>query len=50
MGDFLRIVFLRTERWPPSALSIVLTKRGKHEGMIIPMCGVPSERAEDYLK
>src|SRR5262249_41384473 len=31
------------------ALGIVLTKRGKHQGMDIPMCGVPVERSEDYL-
>src|SRR6201991_4326478 len=30
-------------------LGIVLTKRGKHQGMDIPMCGVPVERSEDYL-
>ena len=27
----------------------MLTKRGKHEGQDIPMCGVPVERADDYL-
>ena len=27
----------------------MLTKRGKHQGMDIPMCGVPVERSEDYL-
>src|SRR4029079_15676196 len=30
-------------------LGIVLTKRGKHQGNDIPMCGVPVERSEDYL-
>ena len=34
---------------PRSALGIVLTKRGKHQGMDIPMCGVPVERSDDYL-
>src|SRR6201982_1718870 len=27
----------------------MLTKRGKHQGADIPMCGVPVERADDYL-
>src|SRR5207253_8547059 len=31
------------------ALGIVLTKRGKHRGRDIPMCGVPIERADEYL-
>ena len=28
----------------------MLTKRGKHQGEDIPMCGVPVDRAEDYLQ
>src|SRR5215212_716169 len=32
------------------APSIVLTKRGRHQGQDIPMCGVPVERADDYLQ
>src|SRR5208283_1535447 len=32
------------------ALGIMLTKRGKHLGEDIPMCGVPVERANDYLQ
>src|SRR6266545_4123134 len=31
------------------ALGIVLTKRGKHLGRDIPMCGVPIHRADEYL-
>src|SRR5690606_11912112 len=31
------------------ALGIVLTKRGKHLGRDIPMCGVPVEKADEYL-
>src|SRR5216684_3333202 len=31
------------------ALGIVLTKRGRHLDRDIPMCGVPVERAEEYL-
>ncbi|MGH6664711.1 MAG: DNA mismatch repair protein MutS, partial [Pseudolabrys sp.] len=30
-------------------LGIVLTKRGKHQGADIPMCGVPVERSDEYL-
>ena len=33
----------------PRARGIVLTKRGKHLGRDIPMCGVPIERADEYL-
>ena len=36
--------------WPRSALGIVLTKRGKHLGEDIPMCGVPIHRADEYLQ
>ncbi|RVD42834.1 DNA mismatch repair protein MutS, partial [Mesorhizobium sp. M8A.F.Ca.ET.023.02.2.1] len=32
------------------ALGIVLTKRGKHQGHDIPMCGVPVHAADDYLQ
>ena len=39
-----------TPRSPAAALGIVLTKRGKHHGEDIPMCGVPVERADDYLQ
>ena len=35
---------------PRRALGIALTKRGKHKGADIPMCGVPVERANDYLQ
>ena len=48
MGDFYELFFEDAEI-AARALGIVLTKRGKHEGMDIPMCGVPVERAEDYL-
>ena len=33
----------------PRALGIVLTKRGRHHGADIPMCGVPVHRADEYL-
>ncbi len=48
MGDFYELFFEDAEI-AAKALGIVLTKRGKHEGRDIPMCGVPIERAEDYL-
>src|SRR5690606_35751403 len=32
------------------ALGITLTKRGKHRGEDIPMCGVPVHAADDYLQ
>src|ERR1700743_3774509 len=48
MGDFYELVFEDAEI-ASKTRGIVLTKRGKHQGMDIPMCGVPVERSEDYL-
>ncbi|MGC5779157.1 DNA mismatch repair protein MutS [Methylobacterium sp. NFXW15] len=48
MGDFYELFFADAEI-ASRALGIVLTKRGKHAGSEIPMCGVPVERADDYL-
>ena len=48
MGDFYELFFDDAET-ASRALGIVLTKRGKHLGRDIPMCGVPVERAEEYL-
>ncbi len=48
MGDFYELFFTDAET-ASRALGIVLTKRGKHGGADIPMCGVPVERADDYL-
>jgi DNA mismatch repair protein MutS len=48
MGDFYELFFEDAEI-ASRALGIVLTKRGRHQGMDIPMCGVPVERADDYL-
>src|SRR5258706_15301141 len=48
MGDFYELFFDDAEA-ASRALGIVLTKRGKHLGRDIPMCGVPVERAEEYL-
>ena len=49
MGDFYELFFEDAEI-ASRALGIVLTKRGKHGGEDIPMCGVPVERADDYLQ
>src|SRR6195952_1706875 len=48
MGDFYELFFEDAEI-ASRALGIVLTKRGRHQGADIPMCGVPVERSEDYL-
>jgi DNA mismatch repair protein MutS len=48
MGDFYEMFFDDAET-ASRALGIVLTKRGKHHGRDIPMCGVPIERADEYL-
>jgi DNA mismatch repair protein MutS len=48
MGDFYELFFGDAEV-AAKALGIVLTQRGKHEGVAIPMCGVPVERSDDYL-
>lgn len=48
MGDFYELFFNDAEI-ASRALGIVLTKRGKHLDQDIPMCGVPVERADEYL-
>ena len=48
MGDFYELFFEDAEV-ASRALGIVLTKRGKHQGQDIPMCGVPIHRADEYL-
>ena len=48
MGDFYEMFFDDAET-ASRALGIVLTKRGKHLGRDIPMCGVPIERSDEYL-
>ena len=48
MGDFYEMFFGDAEV-ASRALGIMLTKRGKHLGQDIPMCGVPVERADEYL-
>ncbi|MGC1863604.1 MAG: DNA mismatch repair protein MutS, partial [Methylocystis sp.] len=49
MGDFYEL-FFEDSVVASRALGIMLTKRGKHRGEDIPMCGVPVERANDYLQ
>lgn len=49
MGDFYELFFHDAEA-ASQALGIALTKRGKHLGVDIPMCGVPVHAADDYLQ
>jgi DNA mismatch repair protein MutS len=49
MGDFYELFFQDAEE-ASRTLGIVLTKRGKHAGQDIPMCGVPVIRADEYLQ
>jgi DNA mismatch repair protein MutS len=48
MGDFYEM-FFEDAVAAAEALDIALTKRGKHGGEDIPMCGVPVHSAEGYL-
>ncbi len=48
MGDFYEMFFDDAEV-ASRALGIMLTKRGKHLGRDIPMCGVPIHRSDEYL-
>ncbi|WP_333832346.1 DNA mismatch repair protein MutS [Rubrimonas sp.] len=48
MGDFYEMFFEDAVR-AAQALDIALTKRGRHLGEDIPMCGVPVATAEAYL-
>jgi DNA mismatch repair protein MutS len=49
MGDFYELFFDDAVR-ASEALDIALTRRGRHEGRDIPMCGVPVHAAEAYLE
>ena len=49
MGDFYEMFFEDAEV-ASRALGITLTKRGKHFGEDIPMCGVPIHAADQYLQ
>lgn len=48
MGDFYEL-FFDDAIHAAEALDIALTKRGKHNGFDIPMCGVPAHASETYL-
>jgi DNA mismatch repair protein MutS len=48
MGDFYELFFDDAVQ-ASAALDIALTKRGKHLGKDIQMCGVPQHAAESYL-
>lgn len=48
MGDFYEM-FFDDAIAASEALDIALTKRGKHDGDDIPMCGVPHHAAEGYF-
>jgi DNA mismatch repair protein MutS len=49
MGDFYELFFEDAEI-ASKTLGIVLTKRGKHQGEDIAMCGVPVVRSDEYLQ
>jgi DNA mismatch repair protein MutS len=49
MGDFYELFFEDAVK-AAAALDIALTKRGRHHGGDIPMCGVPVHAAEQYLE
>ncbi len=48
MGDFYEMFFDDAVA-AAKALDITLTRRGKHDGADVPMCGVPVHAAETYL-
>ncbi|WP_151120974.1 DNA mismatch repair protein MutS [Hypericibacter adhaerens] len=48
MGDFYELFFEDAVK-ASAALDIALTKRGKHDGQDIAMCGVPVHAADAYL-
>jgi DNA mismatch repair protein MutS len=49
MGDFYELFFDDAAK-ASGALDIALTKRGRHQGEDIPMCGVPVHAADAYLE
>ncbi|WP_207539909.1 DNA mismatch repair protein MutS [Sabulicella rubraurantiaca] len=48
MGDFYELFFEDAEA-ASEALGLALTQRGEHQGVPIPMCGVPHHACEAYL-
>jgi DNA mismatch repair protein MutS len=49
MGDFYELFFTDAET-ASRVLGIALTKRGRHQGEEIPMCGVPIHSSDQYLE
>jgi DNA mismatch repair protein MutS len=49
MGDFYELFFEDAQK-ASATLGIALTKRGKHQGRDIPMCGVPVHAIDQYLQ
>ena len=49
MGDFYEL-FFEDAAAAAEALDITLTRRGRHQGEDIPMCGVPVHAADGYLQ
>ena len=49
MGDFFELFFTDAEK-ASATLGIALTKRGKHKGADIAMCGVPVHALDQYLQ
>ncbi len=49
MGDFYEL-FFEDAVAAAAALDITLTRRGRHQGEDIPMCGVPVHAADGYLQ
>ena len=49
MGDFYEL-FFEDAVAASKALDITLTRRGRHRGEDVPMCGVPVHAAETYLQ
>ena len=48
MGDFFEM-FFDDAKIAAAVLDIALTARGEHDGVPIPMCGVPVHAADAYL-
>ena len=48
MGDFFELFFDDAKK-AAGVLDIALTSRGEHDGVPVPMCGVPVHSAEGYL-
>ncbi|MDW8369809.1 MAG: DNA mismatch repair protein MutS, partial [Geminicoccaceae bacterium] len=49
MGDFYELFFEDAVEAAP-LLDVALTRRGRHQGRDIPMCGVPAHNAEPYIE